>query len=88
MEKPVQIGSIVLSTAGRDSGRYFIVTEIVDDKFVKLADGDLRRLDKPKLKKIKHVKNSGELNEKLREKLITGATIYDAEIYSVIRRYE
>lgn len=87
MDRPVQTGSIVFSRAGRDSGKYFLVVEIVDDRFVKIADGDVRKLATPKLKKLKHLKVTEEINEKLREKLMSGAVIYDAEIYSALKKY-
>ena len=46
----IGIGSVVLSTAGRDKGRFFLVVAIVDDKYVKIADGELRPQEKAKLK--------------------------------------
>ena len=49
------VGRIVKSKAGRDKGRLFVVIQVVDDKFVLIVDGDLRRIDKPKKKKIKHL---------------------------------
>lgn len=87
VEKPIRIGSIVFSKAGRDTGKFFLVTEIVDDSYVKIVDGKLRRLEKPKTKKIKHLKATGDISEKLREKILSEQVIYDAEIYSVIRKY-
>lgn len=87
LNKPIQLGSIVFSKAGRDSGKFFIVTEIVDDSYVMIVDGDIRKLEKPKKKKIKHLKSMGEKSEKIREKLLDNKIIYDAEIYSVIRKY-
>jgi len=49
------IGKYVWSTSGRDKGNLFIVTAIVDDQYVMLADGMLRKLEKPKKKKLKHL---------------------------------
>ena len=45
-------GNIVLSKAGRDKGNYFVVLKTVDENFVYIADGDLRKVDNPKLKKM------------------------------------
>lgn len=83
----MQTGSIVYSRAGRDSGRFYLVVEVVDDIFVKIADGHVRRLAKPKLKKIKHLKCTGEVNTKIAEKLIKGTVVYDAEIFSALKSY-
>lgn len=87
MEKPVCVGSVVFSRAGRDKGSFFLVVEIVDDVYVKMADGDLRKLAKPKLKKLKHLKNTGDVISGIAEKLLNGSKVYDAEVFSALRRY-
>lgn len=51
----IKIGQIVKSKAGRDKGRIFIVCSVVDEQNVLVCDGDLRKLDSPKKKKIKHL---------------------------------
>lgn len=81
----IKPGSYVLSKCGRDRGRLFIVTGIdkigidenkenkenIENKiFVYLADGMLRKVEKPKKKKLKHVSpvggqySGGELTNK------------------------
>ena len=49
-------GRVVLSTQGRDEGRYFIVLKVIDESFVLMADGLTRKLDHPKKKKVKHLR--------------------------------
>ncbi|MBC7075419.1 MAG: KOW domain-containing RNA-binding protein [Syntrophomonadaceae bacterium] len=49
------IGRIVYSKAGRDKDRMFIVIRAVNDRYVVVADGDLRKIEKPKFKNIKHL---------------------------------
>lgn len=56
---PIEIGSVVRSTAGRDAGRNLLVIAIPDEEFVLLADGKLRTVAKPKKKKIRHIKTTG-----------------------------
>ena len=55
MNKNVHKGQIVKSISGRDKGRYFIVIKICPDDMVLISDGTLRKIQKPKLKKIKHL---------------------------------
>ena len=50
----INIGDIVVSTAGHDRGEYYLVIEC-DKDFIYVADGRLKTLDKPKKKNIKHV---------------------------------
>ena len=57
--KPIGVGSVVRSRAGRDAGRDFLVIGILDEEYVLLADGDLRKADKPKKKKMKHLAATG-----------------------------
>ena len=47
-------GQLVRSIAGHDIGEYFLVYQIIDDNFVLIVNGKTRKLEKPKLKKIKH----------------------------------
>lgn len=55
MSVEVTVGDLVVSRAGRDKGRPFVVLTC-EEGFVYLVDGDLRRLEKPKKKKRMHVK--------------------------------
>ena len=50
-----EIGDLVLSNAGRDKGSFLIVVGVLDNNLVFLADGKSRKIEKPKLKKIKHI---------------------------------
>lgn len=68
-------GDIVLSKAGRDKGMYFIVLKVVDSDYVLIADGDLRKVDNPKLKKCKHLENTGKTSDVICEKLREGIRV-------------
>jgi ribosomal protein L14E/L6E/L27E len=60
---PLTVGRVVRSKAGRDSGRMFLVVGVADDEHLLLADVDLRKVEKPKKKKLRHLE----------------ATVYDCE---------
>ena len=55
MINKIMPGQVVISKSGRDKGRFFIIKDILDDDYVLITDGDLRKLDKPKKKKLKHL---------------------------------
>ncbi|MGE5613439.1 MAG: RNA-binding protein [Bacillota bacterium] len=76
----VSLGQVVVSRAGRDAGRRFVVVKVVDDLYVEISDGDLRKIEKPKRKKVKHLNITDEKAENLEEKLKSGAKITNAEI--------
>jgi large subunit ribosomal protein L14e len=63
------LGQVVYSKAGRDAGKGFIIVGILDDGNVLISDGDLRRIEKPKKKKIKHLDLTKDINITLGHKL-------------------
>ncbi len=73
-------GRVVLSTQGRDKGRLFIVLESVNDDFVLIADGDLRLIAKPKLKRKKHLKAIPYIAEDFLHKQKNNKTILDSDL--------
>lgn len=83
----MELGQIVYSKAGRDSGKYFCVVEIVGEDRVKIADGDLRRIKRAKTKNVKHLSTDGDLLAKVAEKLKAGQQVFDAELFSALRFY-
>lgn len=52
-------GSVVKSLAGRDQGGYYVAVE-AEDRFVFIADGKERKLEKPKRKNVKHISPVGK----------------------------
>ncbi|WP_026883263.1 KOW domain-containing RNA-binding protein [Clostridium akagii] len=49
------LGTVVYSKAGRDIDRKFIIMDIINEEYVYISDGDLRKVEKPKRKKMKHL---------------------------------
>ena len=51
------LGQLVVSLAGRDKGCICaVVGESDDEGFVLIADGKVRKVERPKKKKLKHLK--------------------------------
>lgn len=73
---PIQASDIVLSLAGHDSGKLYLVIRTEGQQAL-LADGKVRRLRNPKRKKFRHLERWGD--SPLAEK-ISGGTIQDSEI--------
>ncbi len=85
VEYPAELGRLVKSVAGRDKGRYFVIMGIIDEQYVYIVDGDLRSKDRPKKKKLRHLKLCPEVLTGIAGKLKEGARIFDAELRSAIR---
>ena len=77
---PIRLGSVVLSRAGRDNGRYFVVVGQADDEYVFISDGMLRKVASPKKKKLKHLTVKPACMSEIQQKLDKCETIQDAHI--------
>lgn len=86
MKDDIGIGSVVLSTQGRDKGMYFVVTA-VGKYTVYLADGGMRKLAAPKKKNVKHVSHSGVVLDTIASKLVEGKKVFDSEVKSALRQF-
>jgi len=80
-------GDIVLSKAGRDKNKHFIVLEVIDDNYVFVADGDLRRVDSPKRKKCKHLENTGNASGYIKDKLGEGVRVTNPDLKKELAAY-
>lgn len=78
------IGQLVKSKCGRDKDRIFIIKDIIKD-YVLLVDGDLRKIEKPKLKKNKHI---SKINMIIKQFDILIDTITNKEIREIIKNYK
>ncbi|SHJ66768.1 hypothetical protein SAMN02745751_03090 [Dethiosulfatibacter aminovorans DSM 17477] len=83
----LRVGQIVKSKAGRDKGRIFIITEIVDDIYVKICDGELRKVSKPKLKKIKHLIVYNRVFEEIETRVGKNEKLNNAYIRRLLEPY-
>ncbi len=83
------IGSVVVSTAGRDRKRVFVVTDVSEDSgriMLTVADGSLRRCAKGKRKNARHVRAFASVTESELEKL--GAGPDDGFVKKLIGKYD
>ena len=88
METGVELGSLVESVSGRDKSTIYMVADITNNGSLVLVNGDNRTFSNPKLKNIKHIKVLGFTVAHLKEKLQLNKSIYDAEVYSNIKKYK
>ena len=78
---------IVMSKSGRDKGRLFIVMD-TKPNFVLLADGRLRRVEKPKIKSVKHVQFVAGTGGETADKIINGSPVLNSEIRRQLLNYK
>ena len=75
----ISVSDLVLSTAGRDQGDlYYCVGN--DGRFVMLANGKDRTLDKPKRKSLRHVRKVLRSETRVAQKLASGDKVLNSEL--------
>lgn len=79
---------IVESTAGRDEGTIYLVKEILNDEYVLLIDGKCKKIDCPKKKKVKHLKQIGAVETQLNMIFDDKSKINDGEIRKILKKYQ
>ncbi|MDD4439148.1 MAG: KOW domain-containing RNA-binding protein [Tissierellia bacterium] len=83
----LKIGQIVKSKAGRDKGRIFLICRVVDEQFVLVCDGSLRKLNNPKKKKVKHLMIYKTVLTEFAEKLQENQNLNDAYVKKLLEPY-
>jgi ribosomal protein L14E/L6E/L27E len=84
----IQVGQYVRSKAGRDKNHIFIVLEVIDHEFVLVADGDVRRIESPKKKKIKHLYEYKQISDVVREKKTDDKKLTNLMIRKEIEKFD
>jgi len=79
-ENEVRIGQLVSSIQGRDSGMFYLVVQIENETRVRVADGEGRKVEKPKNKNIKHLKFYNAVAGNIFEKAQIGKRITNEDV--------
>ena len=75
----ITISDVVVSTAGRDTGKWFYVID-ENQGHLFLANGKDRQLDKPKRKKRKHVQKVLRSETRVALKIKEGSKVLNGEL--------
>lgn len=76
----VKTGHLVRSAMGRDRGRFYLVINGSDLSRVQVADGEVRKVENPKHKKIKHLHVYNVVADVLSTKAESGKRITNEDI--------
>ena len=80
-----QIGQLVRSSAGRDKGSFYLIYDLLDEAFVRVIDGDKKKITNPKRKNIKHLEIFPVRADNVAEKLVSGKPVTEKEISESIK---
>ena len=81
-------GVVVESLAGRDAGRSFVILRVEDEQHVLIADGALRKVQKPKRKKLKHLAIRPYRAEAVALCLEEGKLLLDSDVRKALRELQ
>ena len=81
----ITLGQIVHSKAGRDKGNFFIVVGMSGDEYVLISDGDIRKIENPKKKKVKHLVFHDMMARDIKAKIKANIKINNGDIKNSIR---
>lgn len=79
------LGKLAYSKSGRDAGRYFLITGIIDANYAYISDGDLRPIEKPKKKKLMHLKLTNETAEDILKLINSGEMVSNRMVKQYIQ---
>ena len=85
MQTSLEPGQLVVSTAGRDRGRFYLVLEETLENKVYVVDGEIRKVAKPKRKNKKHLRPYPELSSEVTQKLKAGLKITDLDVRKALK---
>lgn len=80
MDENNLLGKVVHSKSGRDRNRYFIIVGILNEDYVYISDGDLRKIEKPKKKKIKHLIFTDIIAQDIKELIASDKPVSNSKI--------
>ena len=82
-----QLGQLVTSRAGRDSGQQYLVVGYHKQR-VLVADGRTRSVRRPKGKNIRHINLHAVVAEEIGAKLAANISVSDADIRAALDRLQ
>lgn len=86
MKDGVSVGQLVVSRAGRDQGKAYVVVEDSGEGFVKVADGTQRRVAHAKRKNLRHLIVHPAVAEEIAEAGVAGGRIADEQVRQALQR--
>ena len=82
----IELSDIVVSLNGRDKGKQFFVVAMIE-AYALLCDGKSRRIEKPKRKKLKHLRFEAKSGCRTAEKIRNGDKITNSEMRKALAGY-
>lgn len=79
-------GRVVRSKSGRDKGELLIILSN-DEEYAYVANGDLRKVDRPKKKKLKHLQLTCFVSEQIASRLEADGVVENHQVRKALAEY-
>jgi ribosomal protein L14E/L6E/L27E len=78
-------GQLVCSILGRDKGVFYLIWDMVGEKYLEVVDGEKHPIAKPKKKNLKHVKVTMLVANEIEDQILKGHSVKDFQIAAAIK---
>ncbi|MFD2043155.1 RNA-binding protein [Ornithinibacillus salinisoli] len=82
-----RIGQVVRIMQGREAGQYMVVIQVIDDRFVLLADGEKRKYDRPKKKNIHHIEVMDYTSPEVQNSLLETGRVTNGKLRFALTKF-
>ncbi|UOR10587.1 KOW domain-containing RNA-binding protein [Halobacillus amylolyticus] len=86
-ESSPRIGQVVRIVQGREAGQYAVVIDILDGRFLLLADGEKRKYDRPKKKNLQHVELMDFISPEVQNSLLETGRVTNGKLRFAVSKY-
>ncbi|UOQ91433.1 KOW domain-containing RNA-binding protein [Halobacillus shinanisalinarum] len=86
-ESSPRIGQVVRIVQGREAGQYAVVIDILDGRFLLLADGEKRKYDRPKKKNLQHVELMDFVSPEVQNSLLETGRVTNGKLRFAVSKY-
>jgi len=82
-----QIGQVVRITKGREQNQFAIIINMMDDRYVLLADGEKRKYDRPKKKNVLHIELTPFVSSEVKNSLLETNRVSNGKLRFALAKY-
>jgi large subunit ribosomal protein L14e len=86
LEYKPEIGRVVKVLRGKEEGSYAVIVQVMDDRFVLVADGDKRRFDQSKKKNVLHLMMQPEVSHEVVDSMRETGRVTNAKLRYAIQK--
>ncbi|WP_096202116.1 KOW domain-containing RNA-binding protein [Bacillus sp. FJAT-45350] len=86
-ESGPEIGQVVEVLKGRDTGKFNVIIKLVDHRFVYIADGDLRKVDRAKKKNLSHLKLMEHVSPEVKNSIEETGRVTNGKLRYAVQKF-